>query len=221
MNVWLLKRFIEERSQPYFINQKDEEKIKSILYLFLSTTPWRYEGEMQVWLHHCTRWWVLCFTIRPFYQWIKNSITDWIGGWVYPRSVLDVERKTIISIGNRKSLVYQLIQTPWLQSASELYRPSDRRVSAKLVPTFADRGCCVVSATDPHGRILGLLDRSRYYFFQVAPQLNSWGWVDPVSDPLLLRKSGSARNRTRDLWICSQELWPLDHRGGTELVQVT
>jgi hypothetical protein len=28
-------------------------------------------------------------------------------------------------------------------------RPSDRRVSAKLVPTFADRGCHVVSATDP------------------------------------------------------------------------
>jgi hypothetical protein len=24
--------------------------------------------------------------------------------------------------------------------ASELYRPSDRRLSAKLVPTFADRG---------------------------------------------------------------------------------
>jgi hypothetical protein len=38
--------------------------------------------------------------------------------------------------------------------------------------------------------------------------------VDPVPDPLLLRKSGSAWNRTRDLWICSQELWPLDHRGG-------
>jgi hypothetical protein len=38
--------------------------------------------------------------------------------------------------------------------------------------------------------------------------------VDPVPDPLLLRKSGSAGNRTRDLWIYSQELWPLDHRGG-------
>jgi hypothetical protein len=37
--------------------------------------------------------------------------------------------------------------------------------------------------------------------------------VDPVQDPLLLRISGSAENRTRDLWICSQELWPLDHRG--------
>jgi hypothetical protein len=32
-------------------------------------------------------------------------------------------------------------KTPWPQSANELYRPSDRRLSAKLVPTFfADRG---------------------------------------------------------------------------------
>jgi hypothetical protein len=28
----------------------------------------------------------------------------------------------------------------------------DRRMSAKLVPIFADRVCRVVSATDPHGR---------------------------------------------------------------------
>jgi hypothetical protein len=38
--------------------------------------------------------------------------------------------------------------------------------------------------------------------------------VDSLPDPLLRRKSGSAGNRTRDLWICSQELWPLDHRDG-------
>ena len=38
--------------------------------------------------------------------------------------------------------------------------------------------------------------------------------MDPVPDPLLLRKSGSAGNRTRDLCICSQTLWPLDHRDG-------
>jgi hypothetical protein len=31
-------------------------------------------------------------------------------------------------------------------------------MSAKLVATFADRGYCVVSATDPHGRILGFLE---------------------------------------------------------------
>jgi hypothetical protein len=54
-------------------------------------------------------------------------------------------------------------KTPWSESASELYRPSDRRLSAKRLPTFADRGCPVVSVTDPHGRILGFLDRSRYF----------------------------------------------------------
>jgi hypothetical protein len=61
---------------------------------------------------------------------------------------------------------------------------------------------------------LGFLDRNSYFSIQVAPQLSLRGWVDPVPDPLLLRKSGSAGNRTRDPWICSQELWPLDHRGG-------
>jgi hypothetical protein len=64
-------------------------------------------------------------------------------------------------------------QTPWPWSASELYGPSDHRLSAKLVSTFVDRWCRVVSATDPHGRIIGFLDRSRYYFFQAAPQLHS------------------------------------------------
>jgi hypothetical protein len=33
-----------------------------------------------------------------------------------------------------------------------------------------DRGCHVVSMTDPYVHILGFLDRSRYLFFQVAPQ---------------------------------------------------
>jgi hypothetical protein len=28
--------------------------------------------------------------------------------------------------------------------------------------------------------------------------------MDPVTDPLLLRKSGSTGNRTRTFWICSQ-----------------
>jgi hypothetical protein len=62
---------------------------------------------------------------------------------------------------------------------------------------------------------IGFLDWSRYFSIQVAPQLSSRGWVDPVPDPLLLRKSGSAGNRKRDLWICSQELWPLDQSDNT------
>jgi hypothetical protein len=36
-------------------------------------------------------------------------------------------------------------------------------------------GCRMVSATDPHGRILGFLDRSRYFFFQATSQLYSRG----------------------------------------------
>jgi hypothetical protein len=108
--------------------------------------------------------------------------------------------------------LWELNQTLWPESASELYRPGDRRLPAKLVPTFADRVSHVVSVTDPYGRNLGFLDWSRYYFFQTNPQLYSQRWVDPVPDPLLLH--GIAGSRTRDLWICSQELWPLDYRGG-------
>ena len=98
---------------------------------------------------------------------------------------------------------------------SELYRQSGRRRSAKLMPTSADRG---VSRAQRNGSPRPLISvfwtGAATIFIQVAPQLTSRGWVDPVPDPLLLRKSGSAGNRTRDLYICSQKLWPLDHRGG-------
>jgi hypothetical protein len=53
--------------------------------------------------------------------------------------------------------------TPWPESASELQWPSDRRLSARWLPTFAHKGCQVVSVMDPYGRILGFLDRSRYF----------------------------------------------------------
>jgi hypothetical protein len=49
--------------------------------------------------------------------------------------------------------------------------------------------------------------------------------VDPVPDPPLLRKTASDGNRTRGLWICSQEVWPREARQiapnekGTRLLQ--
>jgi hypothetical protein len=61
---------------------------------------------------------------------------------------------------------------------------------------FCGSGCHMVSTTNSYGCILRFLDQSCYFLFQVTPQLHSWGWVDPVQDPLLLRKYGSARNRT-------------------------
>jgi hypothetical protein len=84
-----------------------------------------------------------------------------------------------------------------LLNLKSLYRPSDRRLSAKVSVSCTDRECHVVIVTDPYDRILGFLDRSRYIFFQVAPMLYSRGCVDPVPDPLLLRKSGSSGNRTQ------------------------
>jgi hypothetical protein len=55
----------------------------------------------------------------------------------------------------------------------------------------------VVNETDSYIRVLGFIDRSHYFFFQVASQLYSLSLADSVPDPLLLRKSGSAGNRTR------------------------
>jgi hypothetical protein len=69
-------------------------------------------------------------------------------------------------------------------------------LSAKLVANLRIEDANVVSVTDPYDRIFGYVDRSHYFFFQVAPQLYPRGWVDPVPDPLFLRKSGSAGNRT-------------------------
>jgi hypothetical protein len=70
----------------------------------------------------------------------------------------------ILSIGQNNSPISTTFSlTPWSESASELYRSSDRRLSAKWLPTFEDRKCQVVSVTDPYGRILSFLDRSRYF----------------------------------------------------------
>jgi hypothetical protein len=125
---------------------------------------------------------IVCIAIK--FQWLS-------AGFEIPHSAMCCNTHVKIYYKNVKKIT-------WAESVSELYRSSDRSLSEKLMPTFADRGCCAVSSTDPHGRILGFLDRSRYFFFQVAPQLYSRGWVDPVPDPLLLRKSGSAANRT---WV--------------------
>jgi hypothetical protein len=66
---------------------------------------------------------------------------------------------------------YNQTKAPWPESASELCRPSHHRLSVKLMPTLADRGCHVVSVTDPYDRIHGFLDRSCYLFSQPAPKL--------------------------------------------------
>jgi hypothetical protein len=48
------------------------------------------------------------------------------------------------------------------ESAIELYLLNDCNLSTKLVPTFMDRGCHVVSVMHLYGRILGFLDRTNH-----------------------------------------------------------
>jgi hypothetical protein len=75
------------------------------------------------------------------------------------------------------------------ESASKLYRASDRRLSAKLVPTFADRGCYVVSVTDPYSRILGFYTGATTFL--------------PCSSSILLTRLGEPRSRP----TTSQKIW--------------
>jgi hypothetical protein len=53
---------------------------------------------------------------------------------------------------------------------------------------------------------LSFLDRSRYFSLRYLLIYLHKGLVDPVPDPLLLRKFGSAGNGTWDLWVSNQEL---------------
>jgi hypothetical protein len=78
------------------------------------------------------------------------------------------------------------------------------------VPTFADRGCRVVSATDPHGRILGFLDPEPLLFHSSSSSVILTRLCGPRSRPTTSQKIWYRRV----LWICSQELWSLDPRGG-------
>jgi hypothetical protein len=60
-------------------------------------------------------------------------------------------------------ILYLKNKNPWPESASELYQLGNCRLSANLMPTFADRRCHVVSMTDPYGRILHFLDQGLLY----------------------------------------------------------
>jgi hypothetical protein len=91
---------------------------------------------------------------------------------------------------------------PWLRVRKRSIPTERLSRPAKLVPTFAGR--CVTWLAQRMSTVanLGFMGRSRYCFIQVAPYLRSRGGVDPIPDPLLLRESFGAGNRTRELRIC-------------------
>jgi hypothetical protein len=95
-------------------------------------------------------------------------------------------RSRLIHSMEKKLAIHSVIIT--LRGLSSRANYTDRATSAcrrSWCQLLRIQECRVVSAADPRDRILGFLDRSRYFFLQVAPQLYSRGWVDPVPDPLV------------------------------------
>jgi hypothetical protein len=69
----------------------------------------------------------------------------------------------LLGVTFRNTVPIKLFKTPWSESAKETIPTERPPLVGKVMPTFADRGCHVVSVTDPYGRILGFLDRSHYF----------------------------------------------------------
>jgi hypothetical protein len=117
-------------------------------------------------------------------------VMDRMGSGLHPvvgSSITDIEL-----LGYLK----QTKQIPWLLIHNQTI-PSDHHWSANFrADCCRERGCHMVGAADPPMTVnLSFVDRSCYFFFQVAPHLSSQGCVDPVPDSLLLRKSGTTGNQ--------------------------
>jgi hypothetical protein len=108
----------------------------------------------------------------------------------------DIKQKT-----NSVALCPQANYTDWVTATC-------RR---NLVPAFVDRRVSRGQlGGSPTVVNLSFLDHIPYFSFKWLLIYSHKGRVDPVPDALQLRKSGGAGNRTRDLWVSSQELWPLE-----------
>jgi hypothetical protein len=66
----------------------------------------------------------------------------------------------------------------------------------EVIANFLRRGCHVVSATDPYGRIIGFLERSRYFSIKYLLSCTHEAEWTPLQTHYFFF-SGSAGNRTR------------------------
>jgi hypothetical protein len=103
----------------------------------------------------------LCSQHYSPYNVILRQLNLYINIWIYSL-YLSIQRQ---EYSPRLYLFRELKSSKkWLKNSVALVLeqtvPAERPpLVNELVPTFANRGCCVVSATDPNGRILVFLDR--------------------------------------------------------------
>jgi transposase InsO family protein len=99
----------------------------------------------------------------------ETVIDDWARCIWWSKKTLTQSKQT-----NSLAIILQANYTDWATA----------KCRKSLVPTFADRG---VSRGQRGGlpTVLNLsfLDRSRYFFFQIAPHLSSQGLSGPLSRP--------------------------------------
>jgi hypothetical protein len=142
------------------------------------------------------------------------QVTDSVSNLSNVSNVSNVSNATVVQATHIKEALWPEVVGAFGRLQKGTIPTNRPPPSSKLVQTFSDRARSMVSVTVQKVVNLDFLDRRSYYFFQVALQLSSRGWVDPVPNPLYLTKWGSAGNRNRDLWNCSEVLWPIDHRSG-------
>jgi hypothetical protein len=150
--------------------------IKCIKFLLITMKTWRGNGVSNFLcdIHWLVAPSVSCCTAQCPWIWNRllfslSSLLFPLSSFPFPLSVSWPCFNTEANYGTAwlhfkcRNMSHVFIIGAFPQPASELYCPSDSRLSAKLVPYFADRKCHVVSVTDPYVRILGFLDRSRYF----------------------------------------------------------
>jgi hypothetical protein len=128
------------------------------------------------------QWYILTFRIRTFFFFAFCYYSDSYSSKSLSSSVQGVFKKsTLLSFCWIRCLyvfhsynvtpclcVYPLKKLK-LHGLSPRANYTDRAIAAyrrSECQHFADKGCHVVSVTDPYGRILGFLDRSRYFYIK-------------------------------------------------------
>jgi hypothetical protein len=86
------------------------------------------------------------------------------GGPVIPLNTIDIQDDSMVG-GRELIIIKKKLKLNSMVWVRERTIPTERPplVGEAILPTCADRGCHVVSVTVPSGRILGFLDRSRYF----------------------------------------------------------
>jgi hypothetical protein len=126
-----------------------------------------------------------------YVRFFPNLISSYIKTCVIEQSTLKITAQQFLQIWDYRVVTRheytrscnQRLRFSWaikklrgFESASELYRLSDRRRSAKLMSTFPDRGCHVVSAMSPSDRNFDFLDLEPLLFLPSSSSNCSRGW---------------------------------------------